>query len=274
MTAHCDEAGQPGAMQLLLDLGSSRSKWLLLAAGERPDDADVGAGSLADLRSNLHVRLAAGWRLHSAVGISVASGDQRKTISDMLQSEYALSVQWLQTEARSGDLVCAYPDPRQLGVDRWVGLAGARALYPREHVIVADYGTATTVDLLAADGRHLGGWISPGLSDSLTSLLQRLQHLPAVSECSKQALLELATDDVSFGIDTRSALMRGVLHAQVGIIEHARLLALNSGWSACRIVLTGGAAQRLLPLLSLAAEWQPGLLFVGMQWLQQQAQQS
>mgnify|MGYP005844676047 CR=1 FL=1 len=275
MTPGRSTADQQRELCLLLDLGSSRSKWLLLAAGQQLADADLCAGTVAELRADLQARLAAGWRMHSAVGICVASADQRNTISAMLRAEFALSVQWLRTRARVGDLLCGYPDPQQLGVDRWAGLAGARALYPREHVVVADCGTATTVDFLRADGQHQGGWISPGVGDSLQLLLRRLQHLPALADCSSDALLAQAADAASLaGTDTRSALVQGVLHSQAGIIAHARAMALDSGWRSCRVVLTGGDAQRLLPLPGIAAEWQPRLLFIGMQWLPLQAAQT
>src|SRR5690606_17161180 len=61
------------------------------------------------------------------------------------------------------DLRVCYPQPHQFGVDRWLGLIGARRQAGAGHaLLVASCGTAITVDLLDADGTHLGGVIAPG----------------------------------------------------------------------------------------------------------------
>ena len=256
---------------LWLDLGSSRCKWLLQTADEPVTKAaTLHTGDMNELQQDLQRQQASGLLSGTAIGISVAHEDQRSKLSAMLQSEFAISVHWLRSQAMAGDLHCGYPQTVQLGVDRWAGLAGARALYPDEHVIIMDYGTATTVDFLAADGRHLGGWISPGLRDSLRLLLRRLAHPPALADADEDALLQLTAADASYGTDTRTALAAGVVHAQAGIIAQARLLAARADWPACRVIVTGGDAQYLLPLLDKAVTWQPLLLFIGMQWLQQQ----
>lgn len=261
----------PAPATLWLDLGSSRCKWLLQTAAEPVTKAAIlRSGDMNELQQDLQRQQASSLLSDTAIGISVAQADQRSKLSVMLQSEFAMSVQWLRTQATAGDLHCGYPQPAQLGVDRWAGLAGARALYPDEHVIVMDYGTATTVDFLAADGHHQGGWISPGLRDNLRLLLRRLAHLPALADADEDVLLQLAAANASYGTDTATALAAGVVHAQAGIIAQARLQAARADWPACRVIVTGGEAQYLLPLLDKAVIWQPLLLFIGMQWLQQQ----
>lgn len=266
-------ARQAGALSLLLDVGSSRCKWQLLGASQRAVAADIQTGSLEDLRAALLISQAGGACLHSAAGICVAKTAQREAMDDLLQSACGLTLQWLHTEARVAGLRCGYSQPQQLGVDRWAGLAGAHSLYPHDNVILADCGTATTVDFLAAGGQHLGGWISAGLQDGLSALRQRLAHLPALSGSSNAALLAAVAlapgenDATLAASDTRSALVHGSLHAQAGLVMQARAVAQRAGWPSCRVLLTGGDAQRLLPLLDGSVVHQPRLLFVGMHWL-------
>ena len=51
----------------------------------------------------------------------------------------------------------------QLGTDRLVNACGARLLYPDRNIVVADFGTATTFDVITAKGDYLGGAIAPGV---------------------------------------------------------------------------------------------------------------
>jgi len=273
MSSGDNHARQPQALQLLLDVGSSRCKWQLLGASQRPAAVDIQTGSLEDLRAALNTSQAAGVTLGSAAGICVAAAGQREAVDHLLRSACGLSLQWLCTESRVAGLRCGYPQPQQLGVDRWAGLAGAHSLYPHDNVIVADFGTATTVDFLAAGGQHLGGWISAGLQDGLSALRQRLAHLPTLSDSSNAALLTAVAAAPGENAatlaaqDTRSALVLGSLHAQAGLVQQARDVAQRAGWRTCRVLLTGGDAQRLLPLLGTDVVHQPWLLFVGMHWL-------
>ena len=60
-------------------------------------------------------------------------------------------------------MTSGYRDPERLGVDRWLALIAARERSKQPTVIV-DAGSACTIDLLDSEGRHLGGYILPGLT--------------------------------------------------------------------------------------------------------------
>ncbi|RMG37408.1 MAG: type III pantothenate kinase [Gammaproteobacteria bacterium] len=126
--------------------------------------------------------------------------------------------------------------PDQLGVDRWLGVLACRerGLSP---AVVVDTGTATTVDLLDAGGMHLGGYILPGL-EAMHQALSVSTALPVRSDgpCGEPAV----------PATTAEAIACGALYAQVGAIERA-FARLGSG---CHLVLSGGAAHRLMPHLS------------------------
>ncbi len=63
------------------------------------------------------------------------------------------------------------PQPQQVGADRLVNAVGAHIAYPG-NLIVIDFGTATTFDVVGADGAYEGGIISPGKSSAPTRLLR------------------------------------------------------------------------------------------------------
>lgn len=130
--------------------------------------------------------------------------------------------------------------PDQLGVDRWLAVLACRALGYRPAVVV-DAGTATTVDLLDAQGRHLGGYIVPGIALMRASLESATAF---ASGAQKQG------DDGGHDPPrtTEGAIACGTIRAQYGVIDHA-LARLGP---AARLVLGGGGAVELEPLLSQA----------------------
>jgi type III pantothenate kinase len=127
--------------------------------------------------------------------------------------------------------------PQDVGADRLVNALAVARLHGTP-AVVADAGTATTVDAVAADGAFLGGAIAPGLELGLEALATRTARLPRV---------ELRRPDRAIGRDTVSAIQAGaVLGYEAllgGLVERIRReLADASGIepAAVRTVLTGG----------------------------------
>jgi len=127
--------------------------------------------------------------------------------------------------------------PAEVGADRLVNAFAAARLHGAP-AVVADFGTATTVDAVGADGAFLGGAIAPGLELGLEALAKRTAKLPRV---------ELRAPDRAIGGDTVSAIQAGaILGYQAlaqGLIDRVRReLADRSGMAPDRIrtILTGG----------------------------------
>jgi len=74
-----------------------------------------------------------------------------------------------------------YGTPRTLGYDRLAGAVGAAARYPGRNVLVVDFGTALTIDVVTAAGEFLGGSISPGAAMRLRALHTQTDGLPLVA---------------------------------------------------------------------------------------------
>ncbi len=76
------------------------------------------------------------------------------------------ALQWVKASSQACGVTNLYNPPQQLGADRWAILVATRAI-TQDACVVASFGTALTVDMLAADGRFLGGVIAPGLQCSV-----------------------------------------------------------------------------------------------------------
>ena len=91
--------------------------------------------------------------------------------------------------------------PQEVGADRLVNALAAARLHGTPAVVV-DFGTATTLDCVAADGAYVGGAIAPGLELGLEALAARTAKLPRI---------ELRTPDRAIGRDTVSAMQSGTI---------------------------------------------------------------
>lgn len=145
-----------------------------------------------------------------------------------------LPLSWLASTAQACGVSNGYDNPSQLGADRWAALIGARGLHAGSCVVVLA-GTATTIDLLDADGTYRGGMILPGLSMMRMSLARGTADLPQARGCF-----------VSLATNTDDAIVSGAIHATLGAIERTRALAGPE--AAC--LMSGGAAAELAPRLA------------------------
>ena len=85
----------------------------------------------------------------------------------------------LQAGAKTG-LKIRYRNPLEVGPDRIANAIAATHLYPDRHLIVIDFGTATTIDVVSAGRDFLGGIILPGLRISMEALEKNTARLPNV----------------------------------------------------------------------------------------------
>ncbi|ESP92273.1 MULTISPECIES: type III pantothenate kinase [Pseudoalteromonas] len=114
--------------------------------------------------------------------------------------------------ASLGGLKCAYPEFKNLGIDRWLTVVASYHLFPNKACIIVDSGTATKVDVLGADGQHQGGWILPGLDMMIESLVANTQKVFSDSTTSFDTVL---------GINTPNAVKNAALSATVALAKQA-----------------------------------------------------
>ncbi len=124
--------------------------------------------------------------------------------------------------------------PREAGADRLVNALGAHLAYPGD-LLVVDSGTATTFDVVAADGGFEGGVIAPGINLSMQALHEAAAKLPRVA-------IQRPADGRAIGQDTVSAMQSGVFWGYVGLIE-GLVARIRAEWGRPMTVIgTGGVA--------------------------------
>lgn len=238
-------------MNLYVDIGNSRIKW---ACGGHCGLEAPGALVLA-ATPDWAQRLP----LAGMARVIVASVADAAPLA-VLRAEagvHGISVHVARTTARAGAVVNAYPRPRAHGVDRWMACLAAHARGPGS-VLVADAGTATTLDRVDADGRHAGGLIAPGLAAMRGSLQANTQLRPGAM---RPRAGWLATD-------TESAITMGTLRSAVALLDRAVVENAPD-----RLLLTGGDAELLAPYL--AGDWEiaPHLVLEGLAYYARHALQ-
>jgi type III pantothenate kinase len=250
---------------LLLDAGNSALKWAMVddrapqwSAPGRPDAPAGGAGAMggtlayqdADFAARLEQGLSAAFapgpgpaKVCSLVlGCAVAAPSILEAIDRAVARAMGREPTWVDAESGFDHdgivLRNAYADPKRLGADRWYALIGARARVRQGAIAVVNAGTATTVDGVDESGNFYGGVIAPGLAMMRASLAAGTARLPLAEG-----------KYVAHPADTDDAIWTGILEAQAGLIERRVQRIRESAGGAPQVVLAGGAAAQLAPLL-------------------------
>lgn len=136
--------------------------------------------------------------------------------------------------------------PSQAGADRIANALAAWALHGGPAIVI-DFGTATTFDVVTADGAWRGGAIAPGVGIARDALAQRAARLPAV---------DLAPPPHALGRNTIHAMQSGIFWGYVGLVEGLVARLRPSAGDDARVIATGGLAGRFgphLPLIDIVA---------------------
>ncbi|OOW88519.1 type III pantothenate kinase [Xanthomonas campestris pv. vitistrifoliae] len=217
----------------LFDLGNSRFKYAPLH-GNRAGQVQAWAHGAEAMDAAALAALAALPSGRIAYVASVAAPALTQRMIACLQERFT-QVRIVRTTAECAGIRIAYADPSRFGVDRFLALLGARSDAP---VLVAGVGTALTIDVLGADGLHHGGRIAASPTTMREALHARAVQLPASGG-----------DYVELAIDTDDALTSGCDGAAVALIERSLQHAQRSLGVPVRLLVHGGGAPPLLPLL-------------------------
>ena len=146
-------------------------------------------------------------------------------------------------------------EPRTVGADRIVNTLAAHELYRRDTIAV-DLGTATTFDVITAEGVFMGGVIAPGLSAGLEWLGRRTAKLPRV---------ELVPPVATIGRRTETCIQSGIFHSAVdGVDGVVRRIIAEWGRTDPYVVATGGFAITIGPYCATVQHVEPFLTLYGL----------
>jgi type III pantothenate kinase len=243
---------------LLVDIGNSRIKWAWLAAerlgkaqaaeysGWRPRDfARRVIGSRPDIQRILVASVAA-----DAVTDDLAAGAR---LAGAPEPERII------TQRRACGVTVAYIDPWRLGVDRMLAMIAARRRFPGHPVCAVAIGTAMTIDLVGADGRHRGGAIIPAPPLMVASLFEGTTGIRRRAQGGASG-----RGQALFGRSTRAAVEQGARFAAAAAVDRAISEARVLVKRTPQLILTGGGAPGLRPLLRSSSHLVPDLVLEGL----------
>jgi type III pantothenate kinase len=146
-------------------------------------------------------------------------------------------------------------DPEQIGADRLANAVAARHRYSGA-VIVVDFGTATTFDVISSHGEYLGGVIAPGMRTSASDLFIRAAKLPR--------FVEIREPQVVIGKTTEESILSGLFYGTIGQVDEIVKRIVAQLKETVTVVATGGLAHLIAPGSEAIQEVCPDLTLEGL----------
>jgi type III pantothenate kinase len=237
--------------QLLIDAGNTRLKYARLTGRRlgRTHAIDWTSRSLA--RATRRVLRA---RFERVLVCSVAGAALERSLRSAAHLSGNPTPQYIRSTRRTAGVRNGYVQTWRLGADRWVAMLGARALYPGRALCIVDVGTALTVDLLDARGHHRGGLLVPGPTLMVDALLSNTAEIrrragPLSKRKRSGRQIGVAAGGTLFGRSTRAGLAVGSAVACAALIERALREARVELRGRPKLLLAGGGATPVAPLL-------------------------
>ncbi|MFS1526341.1 type III pantothenate kinase [Microbulbifer sp. 2304DJ12-6] len=240
-------------MILELDIGNSWVKWRLFTGGK------VGLRGGFEVAAFAAGGLPGEWsefRPERVRAVNVAGPVVAESLVNHVRKLFSLEVEFSQVAPECAGVVCGYDNHSLLGADRWLAMLAAYGR-ARRAALVVDCGSAATLDLLDSDGRHLGGYIAPGIG-----LMQR--SLRVDTHAAKSARDITLTESLSAGRTTDEGVNRGLLLMVLGAIDRALEELLHCTGSEPLLWLTGGDALLLSAFCRRAHRLVPDLVLDGL----------
>jgi len=236
---------------ILLDCGNNQAKAQFLDSGCLR--ASFSCSYKGDWSARLHYWMQGLDARHCYLS-SVLDSARQAQLDDCLAQHFDTAVTRFSSQAQALGVSNGYLEPSRLGDDRWMALLAAAEIVDGDCLVI-DAGSAITLDLLRADGRHLGGAILPGFNTSIDTFKRIFSYIDfdhvAIEQkdapgCSTEAAIHIDYDHNS--IETLPAL-----------VNHWTEIFADEA----AIVLSGGDAFRVQRLLEHRARIVPDLVFRG-----------
>jgi type III pantothenate kinase len=189
-------------------------------------------------------------------GVAISSVVPRATqeLRDMTLRYFGFPAVVVEPGVKTG-LAVHMDNPREVGADRIANAVAAHALWPDYSVIVVDFGTAITVDVVSADGTYLGGAIAPGVDTSATALFQSTAQLRRV---------ELVTPPSAIGKTTVTCIQAGIMFGMAALVDGLIERVADELAGPIRTVATGGHATVVLENCRRVEHYEPTLTLRGL----------
>lgn len=219
------------ARVLELDVGNTAIKWRVVEVGRRVDGGRLaGVADLVQLLERIEA-------VDCARVASVASNDRDAELAAVL-SAAGVRHRFAVSQLRCGGVVNGYEVVSRMGVDRWLAMVAAFEEC-RGACVVADVGTALTIDVLDGTGQHRGGYILPGPDMMASALVGGTDRVRVAADLAP----ELAP-----GLTTEACVHNGKWMMSLAGIREVANWARQVFGQDVKVIVTGGAGRVLSEL--------------------------
>lgn len=147
------------------------------------------------------------------------------------------------------------PNPKEIGPDRIVDAVAAYEIYGGP-ILVLDFGTATTYDLVTQDGRFTVGITAPGIRISAKALWEDTAKLPEIEIVMPKSIL---------ATDTIWSMQAGLMYGQIGQTEYiVKQVKKETGYKDLKVVATGGLGRLISSETKVIDEYNAELTLEGL----------
>ena len=234
-----DDVGIATIMNLVVDIGNTRTKIAFFEENELVEKAIIETGALGELSAAI-----SGQAIDGA--ILSATGSDTEGVENFLKNHCPF-VRFDHTTPIP--IKNKYATPETLGKDRLAAVVAAKTLFPKDNCLVIDAGTCLTYNFVTANSLFIGGNITPGLTMRLKAMHHFTARLPEI---------ERNTEGVDFmqiiGTSTETALRTG---AQVGILAEVEgfVARFMRNFGKIKVVLTGGDGEFIMKHVILSERY-------------------
>ena len=199
------DAGNTNVVFALIDGGAIKARWRIATDQRRTaDEYAVWLHQLLELE---------GHSKSDVDGVIIGTVVPRSLHNlEVLAEKYFRTTPVIAGQgAAAWPLVLDVDEPQNVGADRALNAIAAHAKY-QGNVVIVDFGTATTFDLISPSGAYKGGIIAPGINLSLDALVNAAAKLPRIA-------IEAPEDTSVVGRTTQSQMLIGIYWGYVAMIE-------------------------------------------------------
>src|SRR3954453_23531758 len=222
------DAGNTNLVFALVDEGEIKARWRIASDPRRTaDQYSVWLHQLLELE---------GYSREGVDGVIIGTVVPRALHNlEVLSEKY-----FRRTPVIAGQGAAAWPmqldvdEPHNVGADRALNAIAAHAKHPGDLLII-DFGTATTFDVVSATGAYTGGIIAPGINLSLDALVSAAAKLPRIA-------IEAPQTNNVVGRTTESQMIIGIYWGYIAMIEGLAKRIKRELARPVTVVATGGLA--------------------------------
>jgi len=221
------DAGNTNTVFALFDQRALKASWRRATNGQHT--GDEYAAFLRPLMAEAHIDM----RAVKAAIIACVVPEANFHLGKLCRDHFLCESLFIGDPALDIGIKILLDRPEDIGADRIVNAVGG-TLAHKPPLLIVDFGTATTFDVVDADGNYCGGAIAPGINLSLQALHMAAAKLPRIGIAPSKRVI---------GKNTQEAIQSGIFWGYTGLIEGLISRIKKEFGQKMTVIATGGLAR-------------------------------